>query len=496
MPDIPSYLQFAYVMDEGARTSSSVYHPGYGILLSPLTLIGISGLGLHQGALVLNALLAGLCVCLAASFASRLGASARLSAVCSVVAALYPALSAASRIAWPETLICVSVLGSAILAHDQTPPKNFFLGFLSGLLFCIHPRAIVLTAAFVVLAAATPSKRLRVLLIFGGSLGWLVSATLLFQTGTWQGTRVKAAWDSTSIFNIAASAVGQIAAAAISTVGLAFLGALLSFGTIVQILRRRSRFDGMAASHVYLGVGVLFMVILGGVVLAGSQRIDTVVYGRYIDPWVLPLTIIAIVGLNNESAAVHLARASYGLTACFIVMAVAMRGVEEPARRIMTLSTGWVWAITDRATAFTLLGAGVVGVAVVVTQRVPGMAAVVLSAALVFGSAVSTVANHIHLSEVGDIAKGQASTAVFVPETVSCLAHDVAATKPYAPSLYQLALPRLQHQRVDLAAGEQPCSSYLVAGFDVRDRCQNARLIAKEKRGEWGLWHYPIGDCP
>ena len=106
-----------------------------------------------------------------------------------------------------------------------------------------------------------------------------------------------------------------------------------------------------------------------------------------------------------------------------------------------------------------------------------------------------TPLNHTHLAEVGEIAAGQASTAAFVPETVSCLAHDVATTKPYTPSLYQLTLPHIQHRRVDLAAGEQPCSAYLIAGFDVPDKCPNARLVAKEIRGQWGLWYNPDEEC-
>jgi len=495
VPDIPSYLQFAYGTGGQAVPSPTSYHPGYGLLLRPLTLVGINGLDLHQAALVFNALLAGLCVYLTTIFASRLRLSPRLSAMCAAIAALYPGLSAASRIAWPETLLCAAVLGSAILAHDQTPRKNLFLGLLSGLLFSVHPRAIVVTAALIVLGALMPSKQLRRPLVIGGVLGWVVSATVIFQTDTWQQTRVKAAKESTAIFEVIASGLGQLTAVAVSSVGLGLLGVLMSLATVSQVVRRKSLLDPDAASRVYLGIGFLAMVALGGVALAGSQRIDTAIYGRYIDPWVLPLIVIAIAGLKPRPTKSQLRQLTWSFAAGIVVMAFAMSNLGESPRRIMTLSTGWIWEATDQVKIFTLITVAIVVFVAVIGRTVPGKTAEILIGTLLLCSAASTVMNHTHLAEVGEIAEGQASTAVFVPDTVSCLAHDVATTKPYTPSLYQLTLPHIQHRRVDLAAGEQPCSAYLIAGFDVPDKCPNARLVAKEIRGQWGLWYNPDEEC-
>ena len=495
VPDVPSYIQFAYGNPGESVPSPTSYHPGYGQLLRPLTFLGVTGTELHQAALIFNGLLAGVCVYLAAVFGSRLGLSPRLSMLCAGMAALYPGVSASSRIAWPETLLCVAVLASAIFAHDQTSRKNFFLGLLSGLLFCVHPRAIVVTVAVVVLSIATSSKRLRRSLLLGLLLGWSGSTILLFQTGTWQTARFNAAKEPKAILEILVSGVGQITAVGISSAGLAVIGVFLSFGAMSRVLRRKPYTGRDVATSVYLGIGFICIIALGGVTLAGSDRIDTAVYGRYVDPWVLPFAIVAVASLKTRVTKSQLWQLVWTLGAGVTIMGFAMSGLEDPARRIMTLSTGWLWEITNQATIFTLFMAAIALFIVTIVRSFPSASTLLLSGVFLLSSAGSTIANHMHLVEVGQIAEGQFSTAAFLPKNVSCLSHDVATTKSYAPSLYQLALPQVQHRRLDIAAAEVPCSAYLIAGLSLSDKCPNAELIATEKRGQWGLWHAPNRQC-
>ena len=115
-------------------------------------------------------------------------------------------------------------------------------------------------------------------------------------------------------------------------------------------------------------------------------------------------------------------------------------------------------------------------------------------ALVVMIAAPSTLINHLHLRDVGQIADGQASTSDLVPEHVFCLAHD-ASTKSYALWLYRLELPEIQHQRVDLVAGEEPCSSYVIAATNTLNECVGAALLATEPRAKWGLWRHPSQVC-
>lgn len=495
VPDIPSYLQFAYGDTGEAVPSPAAYHPGFGLLLRPLVLIGIVGHDLHQAALVLNSILAGVCVYLAAIFGSRLGLSRRAVTACALLGALYPSVSAASRIAWPETLLCVTVLGLAVLAHGQTPLQNLSLGLLSGLIFAVHPRAVVATFAVVSLALVTSSKYLRRPLLVGLIVGWMLSGALIFWTDTWQESRVESAQETIALFDVIVSGLGQITAIANSSIGLGLLGALMSLATTSHVMRRKAPLNSNAATRVYLGAGFLAMTILGGIALAGSERLDTAIYGRYLDPWVLPLVIVAIAQLKTRPTRSQLRQLTLTFAVGVIVLAFASTDLVEPPRRIMTLSSGWMWEITNQVPIFLAMTVAVGALVVVVNQVFPDKMAHVLVGVLLLTSAGSTAVNHAHLSAVGDIAEGQASTVIFLPETLSCLAHDVASTKPYTPSLYQMSLPNVEHRIVDLAAGRRPCSAYLIAGLEIADKCPNASLIAKELRGQWGLWHNPTEVC-
>ena len=48
--------------------------------------------------------------------------------------------------------------------------------------------------------------------------------------------------------------------------------------------------------------------------------------------------------------------------------------------------------------------------------------------------------------------------------------------------LYRLELPRLSHERVDLASGGRPCGEYVIAATDNNVVCEHAELIGKEPR--------------
>jgi hypothetical protein len=165
--------------------------------------------------------------------------------------------------------------------------------------------------------------------------------------------------------------------------------------------------------------------------------------------------------------------------------------VSESVRRIMTLGLGSVWSVLDNRLTFTLVAAASLCVVAYATMaRGPSIAVAMF---IVLASA-STITNHGHLNEVGKIADGQVTVAALVPEETSCLSHDASA-KSYAMWLYRLELPEMQHRRVHLAAGQQPCGGYVIAGTDALNDCDGAELLATEPRAQWGLWRYPTQSC-
>ena len=185
VPDVPAYLSVSqWVAGVGQSPSGLQFHPGYGLLLAPVAgVVQTDGQSLHTAALMLNALAAGAVVVVAGRLAllclaqwggaSRwlAGVGGRLTLLAVVLlAALHPSLTAASRIAWPETLLVLATLSVALClaagsvagsvagaataaAGSETPqrwlPKHWLTaaGLLAGLSFSLHPRALVLTLA-------------------------------------------------------------------------------------------------------------------------------------------------------------------------------------------------------------------------------------------------------------------------------------------------------------------------------------------------------------
>ena len=51
-----------------------------------------------------------------------------------------------------------------------------------------------------------------------------------------------------------------------------------------------------------MALGAVGSVLVGGWTLTGSDRADAVLYGRYLDPWAVPLAIVALGWMATRSA--------------------------------------------------------------------------------------------------------------------------------------------------------------------------------------------------
>ncbi|HCB37885.1 MAG TPA: hypothetical protein DEP66_06770, partial [Acidimicrobiaceae bacterium] len=171
MPDVPAYLSVAqWAAGAGHLVDGLSFHPGYGLLLGPAAAV-VDGDGsmLHTAALLANALTAGAVVLIAVRLAVLLrptasSAAVGLTAAVGAMAALHPSVSAASRIAWPETLLTATVLGiglclaaAAPSSERSTPRRAAALlavaAAAAALSVSLHPRAVVLVPALCAAAA-------------------------------------------------------------------------------------------------------------------------------------------------------------------------------------------------------------------------------------------------------------------------------------------------------------------------------------------------------
>jgi hypothetical protein len=517
VPDVPTYLSVAQWVAGGLEPPPFGYHPGYGLLLAPVALLGASPDALHTAALVLNGLLAAVAVALAAGLARSLAPTgpwwAPLAA--GVVAALHPSLTTASRIAWAETLLTVLVLATAWLVVQATRTGSSTAyaaaGFMATIGVAAHPRmAALAVAASIGVAIVRPGWRSAGWYLAGAIAAAAVTALVLevAYTGDSMGGRLlETAESSTEGAGVLTTVAGQLTAIAASTAALALIGLVDAVRRGAHAVAQRFAIAGLdrdrLAASAVIGGGAAITIVVAGASLAGSDRADTLAYGRYADPYTVALAVFALSTLAVARRRV-LAAAAVVLVAASTMVWLEAGAVARPATRLMVAGTDVWWRLSGGRLLPALLATTLVVAAGIglwsLRDRVPRAAPVAL--ALAFGvMAASTVTSHLHLAGVGRVSAGQATAASVVRDlgdaAPGCLGHDRTGVASYVMWLYRWQLPATEHRRVDLSAGEEPCSPLVIAHVtdSVLAGCPDAILVADEPRGDWGLWEVPPGTC-
>ena len=423
VPDIPAYLGIAqWVGGDGLAASGIPFQPGYGLLIAPLaavaqvSLLGTQGEVVHYLALVVNSLTATAAVVVAGRLGfvcSRrwrvVGATDRLgpqswqvAGAAGLIAVVHPSLSSASRIAWPEMLLGLAVLIVALavavavkVAGSAASQRAWArAGLTATLAVALHARMVVLVVAVVLTALLCRIGRREWTALGAGLLvGGAATVIALTLTGTWPAERLSEAAQLDRGAEPILTVAGQLLALGGGTVGLGIVGLTAGLGTAAGLLGRR-RFDdtdeltapdALTAALVCVAFGAFGAVLLGGWTLTGSERADALLYGRYVDPWAVPLaaatlawlatrqptgrpasaprrrasapTSTAVYGLRSSvtrqpsrrrASAVLGVSATAAVIACAVVVGSA-DGYDAAPRRIMTLSLSPVWTWLDES---------------------------------------------------------------------------------------------------------------------------------------------------
>jgi hypothetical protein len=488
VPDVPAYLYFQQRFFDAIELAENPFFPAYGILMLPFG--PVSGNTLHTLALGTNALFAAFAVVMAALLVRRLGGSHQLSILGALLAALHPAISNASRIAWPETILACLVLVMATMLCSVDRRQLFVSGAVAGLSLMFHPRMIVIVIAAAFLGVVYKTFRP----VLAGVLpGVLASVTGVVLAGAWPSARIEAGLSAPETHSVVATIAGQFLSLVASSAGLAGLGIFVGVAAVLRSLKNPL----VSPAAALLGISSIGMLLLGGWVTAGGDRSDTLLYGRYIDPWVVPLAIVGIVFLVETAPRLRNLMVLVFFTGAAAMMTISVAGeFSDPGRRIMTSSLGILWSASGGSLRPTILYALTVTLVGLFCMGIRSRHRFVIPAVLVFAiAATSTISNHRYLADVGRIAEGQAGTISVLPSDVVCLAHDSQTTKHYALWLYRMQAPTIEHRRVNLLAGEQPCGEYVIAAEEAMSACHAAEQIAIERRAEWGLWRYPMDTC-
>ena len=446
VPDIPAYLGIAqWVGGDGLAPGDIPFQPGYGLLMAPLvaisqvSLLGTQGEVVHYLALVVNSLAATAAVVVAGRLGLVCSRRWWVAGAAGLIAAVHPSLSSASRIAWPETLLSLAVLivalavAAAALHAGAAAGQRAWAraGLFAALAVALHARMVVLVAAVVLTALLCRiGRRTWAALGMGLVAGGATTAVALRFTRTWPTERLSEAAQLDRGAEPILTVGGQLLALGGGTVGLGMIGLVTGLGAAIGLARKRrqhaceepcgnhpsavtaadshSRIDAfsqrqsdfaqrrsepLAAALLCLALGALGAAVLGGWTLTGSERADALLYGRYVDPWAVPLAVAALAWLaarptmpRGESATSGIGAApcstanprgtlppsgsavlgtvvAAAVLACAAVVGVA-GGYEAAPRRIMTLSfsPAWTWlddrlnAVAVAALVATLLG--------------------------------------------------------------------------------------------------------------------------------------------
>ena len=295
------------------------YFPVYGILLAPAAAV-LGPLEFHRAAQVLNAVAAAATIPVTYVVARQV---ARLRPWLAAGTAVVGATTAASLLQatmmLPEAVFGLFVLLAVLAVHHALTTARWqvaaLAGVVVGLTYGLHPRAVVVIVALLVVAVMAWRTGVLIPRVAAAlAASCLVTAALvqvldtwatarLYEVGTWPSLAGSPTDAITEPGGVALITVGQLWYLLVASVGLVALG-FLAAGQLAYARRGTAR--GLSATFVVLGV--LGSLALGAIAsyqvgLGDVNRADQPVYGRYLEQWIPVLVVFAPLVLRRWSRA-------------------------------------------------------------------------------------------------------------------------------------------------------------------------------------------------
>jgi hypothetical protein len=533
-PDELGYVQNAHYLARGGLRPTTEYYPGYSLLLVPLWWASRDPLTVWRGALVANALLAGLATVLAwhllARTAPALGRAWRALIVAATVA--YPALLLFSDFSMSESAFTAAFIGVCLLAARAAPRTDWkpwlALGAGCGVLALIHPRgfAVYVAAGLLGLAALLPLGWRRAappLAALGGALlgsfaitrvlvGALKDPKSRFTSYSPGGILSRAA-SVHGLANLVSEAGGQLFYLSVATFGLVPYGLWVSLRAVWAWAKGDRR--GVVLARAFPGVAFVGVWGVSSLFMNLGTRADKLIYGRYNDAAIAPLLLLALAELAwpfdvADGAARRTARyravatwAAVGSVA--LVVSAAFTGLGHPGSEVhgplnpvnVISIVPYIRHFGGKVEVLALLGVGVAGMAVLalVALRWPAVAAAGLAAAFAV-LAVRTQATYIvpgTRARAGQDAVPLALAALRARTgaDLRCVAWDNPLADDFSLYATEFDLP---DQRIAPFGGSLggPCGPVVVSpDAAFARRYPGARLVTSDSYAGIGLWVLP-----
>ncbi len=313
--DEVGYLAGAQVFADPSATwalCGDGYAVGYSAILAPLWWIFGDPATVYQAAAYLSALIGALVMLPASALARRFGASGGLALAIGAIVTIAPTRALMDNYVLAENPLTLLVVTSAVLAWDVARRggrwRTVLLGAAVGASVLVHSRALPLAAItlawLIVRAVSSDGARRRVALvgtipivalaIAGIALqGWMTDR--VFADGS-QADKLASSLGSTSPGALAHVVLGQwfyqgVAWSVLTTLGVGVLIVAVSKGKRTAGLARVAVGARAWLLAVVVGQAAFFVWILAASADVGT-RLDIPIYGRYLDPFVVPLAVL------------------------------------------------------------------------------------------------------------------------------------------------------------------------------------------------------------
>ncbi len=320
------------------------YSAGLPLLLAPLWWISSNPATVYAAAIGLVVACGVAVMWPAYRLALALGARRAQAVVAAAVVTLPAARVLTANFVLPETLLTLLVVGTAAAvasyASSRRPATLLLAAALVGAASVVHARALPLAVVTAVWAAVAARRRISLAVSAVAVIGALVAAGLVLQT--WLSSQV---FPSSDRIGATSDRLGNVDAARLATVALGQGWAqatswvvLTAFGLGIAVVAwKRKRGPLERSAWLWLGAGALAQAAFFVVFLARANswgfRLDVPIYGRYLDPFVVPLAVVGAVALlrGTNRRVLGIAAISTTVVVALAPVAIAATLSDTPA---------------------------------------------------------------------------------------------------------------------------------------------------------------------
>lgn len=531
-PDELGYVSAARFLAGRGLAPQTEYFPGYSLLLVPVARVISDPLRLWHAALLVNAVLAGLTVVLAAALVRRLAPGLPTGHRLLVVGALslYAPLLLWSNLAIAENVLIPGFLAGVLLvwrAFESGRPGWWAgAGAATAALYGVHPRGIVIALALVAVALVTQRPwrtHTRPLTALAAGMGAVGAAAWLL--ATWVAREAPAsarAYDvsgtltknftGTKLAGLAAEIGGQIWYLTVATWGLFPIGMAACLALLGRVVTGRRR-DPEAATAAFVALSVLGVMALGSLFINNDVRLDYLVYGRYNEGVLAPVLLLGLLAVTRLAAratssastrarslrvAALVVAGTMGASAAVLVLGRGAATFDLPVVRSNVLGLDALLAWRGYTLPVVVISlAGLLGAGLVLAAGwVRPLAAVAVTGALFVPSVMSGQQFLVDGSHQRATERAVATAVGAVDRRVagapSCVAYDLAGVSRWHEANYRMFLPGVRLQAFTSMSGRAPCSELVVSGrSDFATAFPGSRRVMLENNYHQSLWALP-----